>query len=48
MPGLSMNKMAKIVNGNHSQQGYKLAVWNCGRGLLQEETSPKLLEIKKT
>ena len=47
MPGLSINKIAQIINGNRNQHGYKFAIWNCGRGLLQDETSSKFLEIKQ-
>jgi preprotein translocase subunit SecG len=32
--GLKPNKLQKIINGNRRSLGYKLAVWNCGRGLL--------------
>ena len=45
--GLQPNKLQKIINGNRRSQGYKLAVWNCGRGLIQEDFSIKLNEIKK-
>ena len=45
--GLQPNKIQKIINGNRRSQGYKLAVWNCGRGLVQEDFSIKLNEIKK-
>ena len=45
--GVSVNKIQKIVNGNRRSIGYKLAVWNCGRGLLNETFSSKLLEIKQ-
>ena len=31
--GPSINKIQKIINGNRRSIGYKLAVWNCGRGL---------------
>ena len=43
--GLSINKLQKIINGNRRAVGYKLAVWNCGRGLVQEGCSTKLNEI---
>ena len=33
--GLSINKLQKIINGNRRSNGYKLAVWNCGRGLFR-------------
>ena len=45
--GLQPNKIQKIINGNRRSQGYKLAVWNCGRGLVQEDFSIKFNEIKK-
>ena len=45
--GLQTNKIQKIINGNRRSQGYKLAVWNCGRGLVQEDFSIKFNEIKK-
>ena len=46
--GLSVNKLQKIINGNRRSVGYKLAVWNCGRGLIKEGGfSVKLLEIKQ-
>ena len=41
--GLSVNKIQKIINGNRRSVGYKLAVWNCGRGLVQDWFSPKLM-----
>ena len=47
MLGCSENKLQKIINGNRRSIGYKLAVWNCGRGLVQEDFSPKLSEIKQ-
>ena len=31
---LSVNKHEQIVNGNRRTIGYKVAVWNCGRGLV--------------
>jgi hypothetical protein len=43
--GLSVNKIQKMVNGNRRSVGYRLAVWNCGRGLVQDGFSPKLHEI---
>ena len=46
--GLSINKFQKIINGNRRSIGYKLAVWNCGRGLVQEGSSIKLREIIAT
>ena len=45
--GLSINKFQKIINGNRRSVGYKLAVWNCGRGLVQEGFSVKFHEIKQ-
>ena len=45
--GLSINKLQKIINGNRRSNGYKLAVWNCGRGLVQDGFSVKLNEIKQ-
>ena len=45
--GLQPNKLQKIINGNRRSIGYKLAMWNCGRGLMQEEFSIKLNEIKQ-
>ena len=39
--GLQPNKLQKIINGNRRSIGYKLAMWNCGRGLMQEEFSSK-------
>ena len=44
--GLSTNKLQKMINGNRRAVGYKLAVWNCGRGLIQEGFSVKLNEVK--
>ena len=45
--GCSENKLQKIINGNRRSVGYKLAVWNCGRGLVQDGFSHKLFEIKQ-
>jgi hypothetical protein len=45
--GCSGNKLQKIINGNRRSIGYKLAVWNCGRGLVQEDFSHKFSEIKQ-
>ena len=45
--GCSENKLQKIINGNRRAIGYKLAVWNCGRGLVQDGFSNKLSEIKQ-
>ena len=44
--GCSENKLQKIINGNRRAIGYKLAVWNCGRGLVQDGFSNKLSDIK--
>ena len=45
--GLSTNKLQKIINGNRRSLGYKLAVWNCGGGLLGPAgPSNKLEDIK--
>ena len=44
--GLSINKFQKIIIGNRRSVGYKLAVWNCGRGLVQEGFSVKFHEVK--
>ena len=45
--GLSINKIQKMINGNRRTIGYKLAAWNCSRGLIQDGFSVKLLEIKQ-
>ena len=45
--GPSINKFQKIINGNRRSVGYKLAMWNCGRGLVQEGFSVKFHEIKQ-
>ena len=45
--GLSINKIQKIINGNRRTIGYKLAAWNCSRGLIQDGFSGKLWEIKQ-
>ena len=47
LPGLSINKIAKITNGNKKQAGYRIALWNCGRGLLQNDGTGKLTEIQQ-
>ena len=44
--GLSINKFQKMINGNRRSVGYRLAVWNCGRGLIQEGFSTKFQEVK--
>ena len=41
------NKLTHALNGNRRSIGYKLAVWNCGRGLIKENFSTKLQEIKQ-
>ena len=45
--GLSNNKLQKIINGNRRIIGYKLALWICSRGLVQDGFSSKLAEIKQ-
>ena len=46
--GLSNNKLLKMINGNRRSLGYKLAVWNCERGLLGlDGASEKLQDIKQ-
>ena len=47
LPGISINKLVKIINGNRKKKGYRLALWNCGRGLLQNYGSGKLDEIRQ-
>ena len=46
-PGISNNKLLKIVNGN-GRQGYNLGMWNCRRGLVtgNREASTKIVEVK--
>jgi len=45
---LSVNKIQKIINGNRRTVGYRLAVWNCGRGLIQQDgVSNKFCEVKQ-
>ena len=45
--GLSCNKLQNIINGNRKTFGFKLAVWNCERGLLGVDgASPKFQDIK--
>ena len=46
-PGIKMNKLVKIINGNR-RLGYNLALWNCRRGLLCRENiaSYKMLEVR--
>ena len=36
-----------MYNGNRRAVGYKFAVWNCGRGLVQDVFSTKLEEVKQ-
>ena len=45
--GLSINKILKMINGNRRQNGYKFAVWNCGRGVIADDGSDKLSEIQQ-
>ena len=47
MPGLKINKITKIIYGNRGQNGYRFPLWNCGRGLLSEDVSVKLIDIKQ-
>ena len=45
--GLSNNKLQCLINDNRRALGYKLAVWNCGRGLLSgDSVSSKFQDIK--
>ena len=46
--GSEINKVMHMQNGNRRNLGYKIASWNCNRGLLQagEGESIKLTEIK--
>ena len=45
--GLSNNKLQSIINGNRRSLGYKLAIWNCERGLIGAAgPSSKLQDIK--
>ena len=39
--------MQKIINGNRRIVGYKIAAWNCSRGLVQDGFSNKHAEIKQ-
>ena len=43
----STNKIQKIINGNRRIIGYKVAAWNCSRGLVQDGFSIKHAEIKQ-
>ena len=45
--GLSVNKIQKIINGNRRSVGYRFAMWNCGRGLMQDGFSAKFHEVKQ-
>ena len=45
--GLSINKMLKIINGNRRNKGFKLAVWNCGRGIITDDGPDKLADIQE-
>ena len=45
--GMTVNKLQKMYNGNRRAVGYKFAVWNCGRGLVQDVFSTKLEEVKQ-
>ena len=47
LPGLDINKILKIIHGNGRQTGYKIAVWNCGRGLFADWNQSKLNEIQQ-
>ena len=45
--GMSNNKLQSIINGNRRAVGYKLAVWNCGRGLISGDSiTNKFLDVK--
>ena len=45
--GLNNNELQKMINGNRKTNGYKLAVWNCGRGLLYgDSATDKFQDIK--
>ena len=48
LPGLSVNKVCHILFGNRRVLGYKIASWNCGRGLLVSKSSisDKFLDIQ--
>ena len=46
--GLSNNKLQRMINGNRGRFGFKLAVWNCDRGLLGADgASSKFQDIKQ-
>ena len=47
LPGLDINKILKIIHGIGRQTGYKIAVWNCGRGLFADWNQSKLNEIQQ-
>ena len=42
------NKTCHCVNGNRKNPGYKIAGWNCGRGLMSrnEKKTDKIVDIK--
>ena len=42
--GVKQNKLCKIIHGNRRSLGYKLALWNCGRGLLPRSCKVKEIE----
>ena len=42
--GVKQNKLCKIIHGNRRSLGYKLALWNCGRGLLPRSCKMKEIE----
>ena len=46
--GTNINKVMHAQNGNKRNLGYKIAAWNCNRGLLKsgDQDSDKLTEIK--
>ena len=46
--GLSINKIQKIINGNRRLVGYKLAVWNCARGLYKMDFQINLLRLSSS
>ena len=45
---LNVNKISHILNGNKRSLGYKIAAWNCGRGLVSKSGTEtgKLTDIK--
>ena len=46
--GQNLNKTCHMLNGNKKSLGYKISVWNCGRGLLSHRVkqSDKMTDIK--